>query len=396
MRILMINTIYSAGSTGRIVKQIAARAEKKGFECLIAHRYKEKGLEYPSNVVAVSSWLDCHIHNRLSRLTMLRGCFSVIKTFHFLKKADEFNPDIIHLHNINGNFINLPMLFRYIKKRNIKVTWTLHDCWAITGHCKHFESVNCSEWKFECGNCPLKGEALLDLSSYMRKKKQKMFTSLDNMTVVVPSVWLRELICRSFLNQYPIEVINNGIDLEVFKPTPSEFRKKYGVGEKRIILGVSFGWSKQKGLDVFLELAELLPEDYCIVLVGTDNSTDLKLPNNIISVHKTENQKELASIYTAADVFLNPTREDNYPTVNMESLACGTPVVTFATGGSAEIIDETCGCIVEDDDFDLLRDKLVSICESKCYSKESCLRKAQEHNMNNKFDEYIRLYEELI
>lgn len=396
MRILMINTIYSAGSTGRIVKQIATKAEKEGFECLVAHRYKDGAAELPSNVIAVSSWLDCHIHNRLSRLTMLRGCFSVIKTFLFLKKVDEFNPDLIHLHNINGNFINLSMLFRYIKKRNIKVVWTLHDCWAVTGHCKHFESVKCTKWKARCGNCPLKGKSLLDLSSYMHKKKQNMFTSLDNMTVVVPSVWLKKLIGQSYLNQYPIEVINNGIDLEVFKPTPSDFRKKYGVGDKKIILGVSFGWSLQKGLDVFVDLAERLPKNYCIVLVGTDDTTDLKLPDNIISIHKTENQKELASIYTAADVFLNPTREDNYPTVNMEALACGTPVVTFATGGSAEIIDETCGYVVEDENLALLRDKLVSICDSKCYPKESCLRKAQEHNMNNKFDEYIRLYEELI
>lgn len=392
----MLNTVYAVSSTGKIVKQISQLAEKRGYECLVAHRYETKNIVYPENAVAVSSWQDCHIHNRISRLTMLRGCFSIFKTVSFLKKVKSFNPDIIHLHNIHGNFINLPMLFRFIKKSKVKVVWTLHDCWPLTGYCKYFDMVGCDHWKTGCGKCLQKREAVIDLSSLMYKKKQKLFSNIGNMTIVTPSLWLAGLVKKSSLNKYSVKVINNGIDLSVFKPTDSSFKEENGLSGKKVILGVSFDWDKRKGIDSFLKLASDLPDDYRIVLVGTDNRTDSFLPDNVVCVHKTNNQQELAAIYSAADVFVNPTREENYPTVNMESLACGTPVVTFNTGGSAEIIDHTCGFAVEKDCYNDLLEKIITVCENKPFSQEACLKKAQEHNMNKKFDEYIRLYEELL
>ncbi len=395
MRILFINTVYAEGSTGKIVDQIAERAEKNGHICMIAHRYEEKGKRYPANVVAVSTWLDCHIHNRLSQMFMLRGVFSKHKTRSFLKKVDKFSPELIHLHNISGNYINLSMLFRYIKKKKIKVVWTFHDCWAMTGCCKHFDMAGCEKWKNGCGHCIQKGKALIDISSYMYRRKRKLFSEIENMTIVTPSLWLAELVRQTQLNAYNIKVINNGIDLDTFKPTESNFRQKYGLESKKLVLGVSFGWGERKGLDVFIKLAESLPNEYKVVLIGVDEKLCEQLPPCIISVGRTADQKELASIYTAADVFVNPTREDTYPTVNMESLACGTPVITFNVGGSPEIIDETCGCVLKRDDVEEMVRQIIRACEQKPFSMNACLERSKRFDMNARFDEYLHLYKEL-
>lgn len=391
----MLNTVYAVGSTGKIVKQIADKALDKGYECMVAHRFEIGNVDYPPYACAVSSWLDCHIHNRINRLTMLRGCFSKFKTFRFLKKVRKFNPDLIHLHNIHGNFINLSMLFRFIKKQNIKVVWTLHDCWPLTGNCKYFDMVNCSKWQYGCGNCPQKKQALIDISSYMLKRKKKMLSGISDMTIVTPSQWLADLVKISYLQDYPVKVINNGIDLSVFKPTESNFKVNYNLTDKKIVLGVAFEWEKRKGLDVFIELSKRLSDDYRIVLVGTDEKVDEMLPEKFVSIHKTNNQQELAAVYSAADVFVNPTREENYPTVNMESLACGTPVVTFDTGGSGEIIDDSCGFVVKKNDIDTLTSKIIEVCEKGVFSVDACLKKAESHNKNHRFDEYISLYEDL-
>ena len=219
---------------------------------------------------------------------------------------------------------------------------------------------------------------------------------MKNLTIVTPSQWLADLVKQSFLKDYPIKVIHNGIDLTVFKPTPSDFRKKYGIPENKfILLGVAFGWGARKGLDVFIELAHRLnKEKFQIVLVGTDNNVDKQLPQEIISIHRTQNQAELAEIYSAADLFVNPTREENYPTVNMEAIACGTPVVTFRTGGSPEILTERTGSIVDCDDIDALQKEIERICETKPFSKEDCITRAKEFDENVRFKEYLELYKE--
>lgn len=395
MRILMINTVYAEGSTGKIINQIEKKAETAGFQCMIAHRYENQGSEYPSNVVAVSTWLDCHIHNRLSQTFMLRGMFSKWKTLCFLKKVDRFAPDMIHLHNISGNYINLSMLFQYIRKRKIKVVWTLHDCWPLTGNCKYFDMAECEKWKYGCGHCIQKGKAIIDISAFMYQYKQKIFSGIEDMTIITPSEWLADLVRQSPLQAFPIKVIHNGIDLVVFKPTESDFRRNQNLISKKIVLGVAFGWGRRKGLDVFIKLANNLPDDYQIVLVGTNDEVDKQLPSNIVSIHRTNNQKELAALYTTADVFVNPTREDNYPTVNMESLACGTPVITFRTGGSPEIIDATCGYTVEREDIEEMMRQIIRVCEKRPFSSNACCEKAKGYSMDDRFEEYIELYKEL-
>lgn len=395
MRILQINTVYGMGSTGCIVQGVSKICECMDVECLTAYRYVETTRH--KNTIAVSSWLDCHIHNRLSRYTWLQGCFSHLRTHLFLKKIDSYAPSLIHLHNLHGSYINLPLLFRYIKKHNLPVVWTLHDCWSFTGHCPHFDMIGCDKWKTGCHDCPQYREyprSFVDNSKYMYKLKKKWFTGIENMTIVTPSNWLAELVKESFLKDYPVKVIHNGIDLSIFQPTQSNFREKYAIGDKYIVLGVAFGWGKRKGLDVFVDLAQRLDsEKYQIILVGTDDAVDKQLPDNIISIHRTQNQTELAEIYTAADVFANPTREDNYPTVNMESIACGTPVLTFKTGGSPEMLDATCGSVVPKDDIDAMEKEIVRICETKPYSIEACLERAKSFDKDEKFQEYVELYE---
>ena len=213
---------------------------------------------------------------------------------------------------------------------------------------------------------------------------------------MTPSIWLADLVKESFLRDYSITVINNGIDLSVYKPTNSDFKSLYNLESKKIVLGVAFDWSKRKGLDVFLELSKVLPEDYKIVMVGIDESIEKNIPENIIAINKTHSQEELAAIYTVADVFVNPTREENYPTVNMEALACGTPVITFKTGGSPEIIDTKTGQTVECDDINALAREIINICSENPFSKEQCLQRAKSFNRDEKFLEYIKLYEKIM
>lgn len=392
MKVLQINTVYPEGSTGRIASGIYTQCLKSNIDCVVACRYKSNEQVLPESHY-VSSWLDCHIHNRFFQITMLQGCFSFFKTVRFLRWVSNYAPDIIHLHNIHGSYINHSLLFRYLKKHNIKVIWTLHDCWAFTGFCPYYDMVGCDKWKTKCYDCPQVHNSI-DNSSFMHTKKKAWFLGVKNMTLVANSNWTASQANQSFLKNYPIKVIYNGIDLSVFKPTVSDFRRKHNCENKYVVLGVAFGWGKRKGLDVFIKLSKCLNENYKIILVGTDDTVDKLLPENITSIHRTGNQKELAEIYTSADVFVNPTREEAFGLVNIEALACGTPGITFRTGGSPECYDETCGIVVEKDDIDALKNEIIRICEKRPYTKENCINFAKSFDKYDKFQEYINLYRE--
>ncbi|MBO5837436.1 MAG: glycosyltransferase [Oscillospiraceae bacterium] len=402
MKIVQINMV-DFGSTGKIMLQIAKVANKQGVHTITystrqqTKRYKPMPTA-PEGHKYYGSFVGNNLHYLLSRITGKYGCYSYYSTYKLLREIKTFKPDLIHLHNLHAAFLNLPMLFHYIKKQNLPIVWTLHDCWSFTGKCPYFDMVKCVRWEKGCYDCPQLKEypqSLTDCSTSMWHKKKKWYEGIQNLTLITPSQWLADLAKRSMLKDADIRVINNGIDLAVFRPTESNFRQKYACESKFVILGVAFGWGERKGLDVFLKLAEHLNEGYQIVLLGTDAKVDENLPKNIISIHRTQNQQELAEIYTAADLFVNPTREENYPTVNMEALACGTPVLTFRTGGSPEIIDETCGCAVECDDFPGLLEQIEKIHELMPYTKEACLQRAKAFDANQKFDEYCNLYKEI-
>ena len=402
MRVAQIN-MCSNGSTGKIMVMIAKTAREDGMKvltCSAAERIKGKqsSVNKTQDHFIWGSPLERKFHVYAGIILGRNGMFSRIGTRALVKRLKLFQPDIVHLHNLHSFCINLPLLFRYLRKNNISVVWTLHDCWAFTGHCPHFTMVKCDKWKTGCGKCPQLDcypKTWIDTTRMMFKQKRKWFCGIKDMTIVTPSCWLADLARQSFLNLYPIQIINNGIDLLVFKPTESNFRQKYGISnDKAVLLGVAFGWGKRKGLDVFIELFKRLDRiKYQIVLVGTDDKIDDQLPGGIISIHRTSDQVELAQIYSAADLFVNPTREENFPTVNMESLACGTPVLTFRTGGSPEILDEYSGSAVPCDDIDALEKEIVRICETKPYKREDCVKRAAQFDMYNKFKEYVSLYE---
>lgn len=399
MKIVQINAC-SYGSTGKIMLQLAKLAEDNDYEsyvCFPDSRSNRK-IDVNFKTIIIGSILSRNVHMFISRFTGFNGLFSNLSTFLFIKKLKKIHPDIIHLHNIHNWFINIPMLFNYIKTNNVRVVWTLHDCWAFTGQCPYFTIAKCDKWKngcFDCKQIHLYPSSKIDQTRLIWNLKKKWFSNVANMTIVTPSQWLGNLVKQSYLKDYNLKVINNGIDLSTFKPIESNFKKKYNIKEyQTILLGVSFCWDFRKGLDVFVDLAKKIDDNFVIVLVGTDNEIDKTLPNNVISIHRTNNQKELAMIYTAADFFINPTREENYPTVNMESIACGTPVITFNTGGSPEIIDSTCGLVLKRNDVDCLYEEIIRLSSNNPYSIEKCIEKAKQFDKESRLKEYLKLYEE--
>lgn len=393
MKIVQINAACGVGSTGKICVGISKLLCAEKIENYILYSAAGNGYELG---ISCSDEKYMKLQALKSKMMGNYGFNSQKATCKMIRELERIRPAIVHLHNVHGHDCDLGTLFGYFRKRNIKVIWTFHDCWAFTGYCPHFTMEKCDKWKSCCRECVQykRYSWFFDRSKALFERKRALLSGVD-LTVVTPSAWLAELVKQSFLKDCPTYVIPNGIDLSVFRPSESDFCQKHGIEDKKIILGVSFDWSKKKGLDVMIELSKRLPDDYRIVLVGTNEKTDEVLPENILSVHRTQNQRELAEIYTAADVFVLPTREENYPTVNMEALACGTPVVTFRTGGSAEMLDENCGTSVECNDVDALEREIVRICTEKPYSAEACLRKAKEFDQNERMKEYVELYERI-
>lgn len=396
MKVLQINSVCGVGSTGRIATDLYKVMKENGIEPKIAFGIGNAENIPKEDAFKFGNKFDYYVHNAVSRITDRAGFYSKINTLKLLKFIKSYEPDIIHIHTIHGYYVNIEILFNFLKEYKKPVIWTLHDCWSFTGHCAHFDLIGCTKWKTQCYNCPIHREypkSFTDNSRHVYKLKKQLFTGVENLTIVTPSQWLADLVKQSFLKDHTIRIINNGINLDVFKPIENDIKIKYQCENKYLILGVAFGWGKKKGLDIFIELAKRLDENkYKIMLVGTDEHIDKDLPDNIISIHRTQNQNELAEIYSAADLFVNPTREDTYPTVNMESLACGTPVLTFNTGGSPEIIDETCGIVVEKDDIDSMYNEIINICENNVFTKEMCLRKSRMFDKNEKYRNYIELY----
>lgn len=339
-KILFINSVCN-GSTGTICKSLYKSAEEAGHICCIAYGRGEAPEGF--NTIKIGNKLDTYLHVLKSRLFDASGFGSKRATKQFIKKIDEFKPDIIHLHNIHGYYINIEILFKYLKEHpEIKKIWTLHDCWAFTGHCAYYTYVGCNKWQTYCkNNCPNKNEYPKTLFSRVINnfdKKKQIFGDIENMILITPSKWLKSEIEKSYLNTYQIKVINNSVDINIFKPTKSDIKQQYGIGDKKVILGVASVWDKRKGLDAFIKLSKQLTCDYQIVLIGLNKEQIKNLPRNIIGITRTENVKELVKWYSAAEVFFNPTLEDNYPTTNLEAIACETPVVTFNTGGSSECV----------------------------------------------------------
>lgn len=354
MKVIQINTVCGIGSTGRIATDIHVGLQAKG---ITSHIMYGRGEAIAcDSAIKISSNLDFYSHALQTRLLDNHGFCSTKATQQAIKILGQLRPDIVHLHNIHGYYLNVELLFTYLKQHpEIKVIWTLHDCWPFTGHCAHFDYAQCDKWKIQCFRCPQKNtypaSQGLDNSKNNYQRKNSAFTGVKDLTIVTPSQWLADLVKQSYLKDYPVQVVNNGINLSVFQPRQSEFRVKHNLVDKFLIMGAASVWSPRKGFNDFIALANMLPDNYCLVMVGLSQDKIKTLPSNIIGIHHTDNPTELAEIYSAADVFFNPTYEDNYPTVNLEAIACGTPVITYNTGGSPESVSSEHGFVVDKGDL---------------------------------------------
>lgn len=406
-KLLQINPVLrKSTSTGRIMQEIGELAIQHGWKSFIAYSYGRDGIKpCSSELVPVGNKWSVAWHGVVTRLFDRHGLASGRATKDFIRKIDEIKPDIVHIHNIHGYFLNYKELFDYFSRRNIPVVWTVHDCWLYTGHCYYYSYIRCDRWKNGCGNCPQKrkfpASLIFDRSAQNFIDKKKAFTSMPkNLLTIVPvSDWIRNEMKDSFLKDYPFRVIHNGIDLSVFDIYDTEsVKQKYGLQNRHILLGLASIWSEEKGLNDFIKLAGMLNDDEVIVLVGITPEERKILPDNVVGIGRTENIRQLAELYAAADVFINPTWQDNYPTVNLEAIACGTPVVTYRTGGSIEVITEDTGMIVEQGDVKGLMDaaRIIEHNGKDRYSG-ACRKYALKHfRKEDRYEDYFRLYDELL
>ena len=405
-KLLQINPVIRVNtSTGRIMQEIGELAMQNGWECHIAYSKGRDGIrECRSDIVPVGNIWSTAWHGIETRLFDRHGLASSHATRQFVRKIEEISPDVVHIHNIHGYFLNYQILFDYLSKAGIPVVWTVHDCWLYTGHCYYYSFAGCDRWQTGCHHCPQKKEfptsLFCDRSRRNFEDKKAAFTSmpLDRMIIVPVSEWIRNEMRRSFLSAYPFRVIHNGINTDIFNIYDDrQVRKTFGLGNRHILLGVASIWSREKGLDDFIRMAGMLNEDEVVVLVGIKPEDRKRLPDNVVGIARTENIRQLAELYAAADVFVNPTWQDNYPTVNMEAIACGTPVVTYRTGGSVEVITPATGMIVEQGNLNELLKSIREIeSKGKASYQEACRKYALlNFKKEDRYMEYLRLYEEL-
>lgn len=396
MRILLINSVCGVKSTGRICTDLAEVAERAGHTVKIAYGRERVPKKYEKYAVRIGTDAGVKLHAGLARIFDNAGFCSKSATKKFLKWVDSYKPDLVHLHNIHGYYLHVGLLFAYLKEKNIPVVWSLHDCWSFTGHCGHFHHAGCEKWLTGCYACAHKKEypttLLFDHSKRNYNRKKALFTGVRNLTLAVPSVWLAETAKRSYLGEYPVCRIPFGIDLDTFKPTESDFRERYGLQDKKIVLGVATAWSKKKGIDDFAALAKRLNEDYKIVLVGVDKDTVATLPKSILCLPRTNSIKELAEIYSSADVFFNPSVEETMGLTTVEALACGTPAIVYNQTAVPETVDDKSGivlpCSIEG--FENAYERATAL------RKEDILARARLYEKEERYEEYLQLYEDCI
>lgn len=397
MKVLQINTVCGIRSTGRICTDLAEILEKEGHECKIAYGRETVPEKYKKYAVRIGNDLNVKIDGLKTRLLDNAGFNSVSATKKFLKWVREYNPDLIHLHNIHGYYINIELLFKFLKDFGKPVVWTLHDCWAFTGHCSHFTEAGCYKWKTHCDNKCVRRKAYptsLFISGAKQnfKKKKALFTSLNKLCFITPSQWLANEARQSFLGKYEIKAIPNGVDLDVFKPTESNLREKYGLENKKIILGVATAWGVKKGSELFATLSQTLPSEYKVVLVGMTKEQAEKMPREVLVIPRTNSVSELAEIYSAADIFLNLGKEETMGLTTVEAMACGTPVVTSNCTAVPEVVDENSGIVLENLEIDTIIDGINKVL-AKDYPNTRA--RAEDYEKTAQYLKYLKEYEKV-
>ena len=396
MKIVQINS-QLGGSTGHLMRLLSRAMQQEGIESRMFYTYAT-GVDDP-DAVCYSSHSEIKRNALLSRLSGGYGFQSAGATKRLIALLETERPDLVHIHNIHGHDLNLEMFYRWVGDQKIPVVHTLHDCWEFTGYCPHFQSVKCEKWKTECHDCPLhhRYSWFFDCSRKNIDRKKAASAAIRDLYLVTPSNWLKGEVEQSFLQDRPCVVIPNGIDTDVFRPMVSDLKQELGIFEKKMVLNVAMTVSQAKGKDNLIALSQMLPKDYCLVLVGVPDEHRDDFPDNIIVRPRTASQKELAAYYAVADVFVNPTHEDNFPTVNLEALACGTPVVTFDAGGAGEMLNDTVGRKVAIGDDAALAAAVMEMAEKKDELSNFCRAHVLEHYTQQIFcDSYLRLYRNIL
>lgn len=407
MKLLQINSVLNYGSTGKIVEQIALTAQDKGWESIVAHSVKYLRTTTQKEIIIGDKW-DVIKHESTSFFFDRHGLASRQATMKLIEAIKKYSPDVIHLHNIHGYYLNYLVLFEYLKAVRIPVIWTLHDCWSFTGHCSYFNIIGCDKWKYGCEQCPglnaYPRSLVVDRSSKNYILKKYWFTAIsDRLTIVPVSHWLEGLVRQSFFKSTAVQTIHNGIDLNVFQPLKTYYlREKLKIGDKKVIIGVASFWGPRKGFGDMLKLANLLSSDkFQVIVVGLSDKQCQQCPKNVIGIKRTCNIEELAKYYSLAFVYVNPTYEDNYPTTNLEAMACGTPVITYRTGGSPEAVSPKTGWVVDQGNISNVAKIIENMAEKEdCeifVQRKACREHAEkEFDRSKCFEQYISLYESRI
>lgn len=403
MKVLRITTSANTGAISRTAEQLGELVMKEGWESYIA--YSRPGNPSSSKLIRVGNWASIAIHLILTRLFDLCGYGSYFATRKLVKKLKVLSPDLIHIHNIHSYDINLRVLFDYLSKANIPVVWTQHDCWAYTGHCSYYTKAKCEKWKTCCYDCsqyrtPPKS-LWYDGSRRNFQQKKSLFTSVKNMNLVAVSKWMQGELSQSFLSNYPITLIYNGIDTSIFRPLQehaAEVREKYNLGAKKILIGVASTWEARKGLDDYVKLNELVRQNYTIVLVGVSDIIKMTLPDNIIGISRTESMNELALLYSASYISLNLSQEESFGKTTPEALACGTPCIVYNSTASPELVDEGTGMVVDAGSIDGVYDAIMKIDN---WDRETTINKCRERatslfSKDENYKKYIYLYKRLM
>lgn len=397
MKVLFINTVCGRGSTGRIIRDIDCLLRENGDESLTLYGRYEAPEDM--NAIRVETDLGNKIHVLWTRLFDRQGFASKKATQKMISAIEDYNPDVIHLHNLHGYYLNLPLLFKYLAKKDIPVVWTFHDCWAYTGHCVYSDFIGCEKWKTECFECPKKKTYpeswVLDSSRKNYKDKKKLFTSLKNLTIVTVSDWLKGEAEKSFMGKYPVKRIYNGIDRTVFKPSESNIREKLGVGDKFLMLGVADKWSERTGDNYFYRLAEELKPDEAIIMIGFKKEELQGVPKNIIALERTDSVEELAQLYTTADVVLNPSYEQTFGLVTAEAMCCGTPVIVLDATASPELVDNSCGLVVPKGDYEAFKQAIKKL-RANPLKAEDCVKRTDLFDKTTNYKDYVELYHQLV
>lgn len=400
MKVVQINAIYGSKSTGTIVREIQSCSEQHGIEGYVAYSISNIPKSEITKGYRIGNRMTAKWHALFSRVIGKQAYANCITTWFFLRWLDKINPDIVHLHNLHSNYIHLNMLLSYLAKHDIATIITMHDCWYFTGGCMHYSSIGCDKWKTGCGHCPKRKQIpsyFFDTTKSVLEDRKKYLSAIPRLTMVGASEWIANEMRKSQLRDLNITFIHNGFDLNNFCPTETTKRKELGLENKFVIIGPATKWLLPVNKPTFDYFISNMTDDMALVLYGSSNNPSI-FPPNVHLLGYTKNRKEMAEIYSMADVMVNCSREDTLSSINLECQACGTPVVTYEATGNKETVDDMSGFAIPTGNHKVLFDKVIEIKSRGKKSFSIACRDwiVKNYNKDNAYNNYIELYYESV